>query len=566
MMRTLAIAFSVLLMAGAAFGQSQWPASKVVFDDTETLQEKLDGGDLGPGSSAAGHTVIAHEAIPGAPSNPEQLYMVADAAGACDISTSGSARALISWNGAAWVTSCDGASAGAETNDLEAAAANVEDDEVFVGTGSGTGAYRALSTCTSGTETLRWTGSVFACDTITGGGGTVDGITADTGGTTTGATVTLNTGTGLTTTRSTDTVTISIDTAGINATHMATASVGSLEIIDQGIGVDDLGNNVVDGANVIDGSLGLADLAAAARPAFESGSGTTKTRTDTDDLVVGEGQADGDDALLFDVSNSALTLNGPADGSGAKLILEPPEAVGSVLTVREGSNNGVDYVDLSAPPALSGILDLDFEDGWVDVDRRLLWDSDTDASWGAAETDVYIGGAGAGTSAGFSRLVVQLEGFEFNTATGVYLYLIDEAGTVTAGNSYEGRAEKIDNAAYVLTTSASAMTLQNALYGFMTALGYVQTGLATDGTGGAANLYGWVNITLPTGDPADRHRFSWEFTALTSGYIAARGTALYNAAMPGGASVLAGGIMIQTNSGSDTMDLTNARARVWGIK
>lgn len=62
---------------------------------------------------------------------------------------------------------------GAEVNDLEATdPPTVEDDEVYVGTGTGAGTFVALQNCNDTTGKLDWNGSAFVCNTDqTGGGG-----------------------------------------------------------------------------------------------------------------------------------------------------------------------------------------------------------------------------------------------------------------------------------------------------------------------------------------------------------------------------------------------------------
>jgi len=50
----LPILLALLLFATNATGQSSWPASKVLFDDAETLQFKFDEGDLGGGGTPTG--------------------------------------------------------------------------------------------------------------------------------------------------------------------------------------------------------------------------------------------------------------------------------------------------------------------------------------------------------------------------------------------------------------------------------------------------------------------------------------------------------------------------------
>ena len=73
------------------------PASSVVMGDAETLQTKFDEGDM----QSAIRTVVA--ALPGAPTDLNQTYIVTDAATLDDCSTgAGSLLSHCSWDGSAW--------------------------------------------------------------------------------------------------------------------------------------------------------------------------------------------------------------------------------------------------------------------------------------------------------------------------------------------------------------------------------------------------------------------------------------------------------------------------------
>jgi len=109
-----------------------------------------------------------------------------------------------------------------EINSLEAdGAVGILDDEVFVGSGGGTGAYLALPDCGSSGDKLLYTASTntWSCGIDAGAGGGMTGFTVagDSGGgqsITDGNTLTLAGGTALTTVDSaTDTVTFNVDVA-----------------------------------------------------------------------------------------------------------------------------------------------------------------------------------------------------------------------------------------------------------------------------------------------------------------------------------------------------------------
>jgi hypothetical protein len=92
----------------------------------------------------------------------------------------------------------------------------IENDEMLMGTGSGTAAFIAMpttgggSSCHGAGEALQYNTSTntWACLTGLGAGGTVDDITADDLDTTTGANITIAGGSGITTSVAADTVTI----------------------------------------------------------------------------------------------------------------------------------------------------------------------------------------------------------------------------------------------------------------------------------------------------------------------------------------------------------------------
>ena len=56
---------------------------------------------------------------------------------------------------------------GGESNDLEASVGSVEDDEVFIGTGSGSGTYISVPVCLS-SQKIHWDGSTLSCTTDQG--------------------------------------------------------------------------------------------------------------------------------------------------------------------------------------------------------------------------------------------------------------------------------------------------------------------------------------------------------------------------------------------------------------
>lgn len=81
------------------------------------------------------------------------------------------------------------------------------DDQLLVSDSTSAATWQTLTDCTGAGKALTYATATNAlgCNTITGGG--ITGLTADSGGTTTGTTVTLEGGSGITTTRSIDTIT-----------------------------------------------------------------------------------------------------------------------------------------------------------------------------------------------------------------------------------------------------------------------------------------------------------------------------------------------------------------------
>ncbi len=67
---------------------------------------------------------------------------------------------------------------GTEANDLEEhAPPSIEDNEIYVGTGSGAGSFIALQDCADGTHSLDWNGSAFECiANSSGGAGDIEAI------------------------------------------------------------------------------------------------------------------------------------------------------------------------------------------------------------------------------------------------------------------------------------------------------------------------------------------------------------------------------------------------------
>lgn len=321
----VALIGSLVLSGGVAISASIWPASFVYFTDGEQLQEKFDGGDLGGGGS------FTPDADPGV----DHSGYVAGHGNGADCSA-GSYPLGVDAAGA--VVGCTDASTEVDSIVAVHAALPNAHHTPTVDTNA--------STLCTGTDVLNGSGSCVAM----GGGGTVTGILADTGGTTTGATITLGTDDALVTTRASDVVTISISPNSIDGTDLATGSVSTLEIVDGTIDILDMGSNSVDSGTIIDGEVALADMAAAARPGTESATGVTKPRTDTDDWIVGDGQCDaGADCLLYDVSTGLLNLASPTDGSGGGIVIQGPDATGASFTLNEaGDSSGGNYWGVTA--------------------------------------------------------------------------------------------------------------------------------------------------------------------------------------------------------------------------
>ena len=199
-------------------------------------------------------TVVS--ALPGAPTNVAQTYIVTDGAGNDDCAVgSGSILVHCAWTGAAWQALGGGTGTGTVDGLSADSGGTTTGATVTIAGGTNVTTTRSVNTITidasggghtiedEGTPltqraTLNFVGAQVACAddagnsetdcTVSGDGTGVSGIAATTGGTATGATVTIA-GSGLaSTSRSTDTITVAVSTDAANLTGtLAPARLGA---------------------------------------------------------------------------------------------------------------------------------------------------------------------------------------------------------------------------------------------------------------------------------------------------------------------------------------------------
>lgn len=131
-MTRIFILLFVALMALPSFGQSRWPAEKVLFSDSETLQSKFNDGDL------KGVDVGTFASLP--PSGvSDGLFVVIDCATVACTAGSGAIWGTRQWDGSAWKT------VGLNATDLCTGSESLRGDgSCTVPSGGGTGVQAAL--------------------------------------------------------------------------------------------------------------------------------------------------------------------------------------------------------------------------------------------------------------------------------------------------------------------------------------------------------------------------------------------------------------------------------------
>ncbi len=220
-----------------------------------------------------------------------------------------------------------GAHISAEVNDLESNdPPSILDDEIYVGTGSASGAFAALSACAAGTEAVRWTGTAFTCDTITAPAPGFDEITS---GTNTSGVMVVGTGGAISVTGSGTVVATSGDSA---SNFFVSGTINDLRMADSHSNI----NGLVSSSRIILEERGGADPTAdgdiewdtttetikvgddaAATLEFHPGAHTADTNANTacsgtDTYYDGEGNCD-DISALYEPLDTAIPRTNVAE-------------------------------------------------------------------------------------------------------------------------------------------------------------------------------------------------------------------------------------------------------------
>jgi hypothetical protein len=168
-----------------------------------------------------------------------------------------------------------------------------------------------------------------------------------------------------------------------------------------------------------------------------------------DDLVAGRSACDGGtDCITLEALTGNIVCNSPDGIAGCGFQGVAPAATGATITLPEATDNGTDKIILKAEDALAQDVTLLFNDtGGITGYRQavLLWDSDVDAAWTNDESEVEIGYfvpvTGDPRLADFSKIRIEFEGFQPTTATGTFLYMIDEEGEIVGDDGGEDNYE-----------------------------------------------------------------------------------------------------------------------------
>jgi hypothetical protein len=293
----------------------------------------------------------------------------------------------------------------------------------------------------------------------------------------------------------------------------------------------------------------------------ESVGGITSTVTATDDFRLGTAlceDAAGVDApcLYYNVATGTLTLNRPQDGSPARMEIVSGQAAGDSQELAcEATDNGQACIYVQAPDQLVEPVQL--------VARSLLWDSDVDApGWGATENDVVLGGSTLNDTTHLRRIEIEIDGVRFTTAqvgppapSILYGYVLDPAGTaLTGGNYYYESALRHSN----ILGAAWEVGKNEGFFSF--GLPRVSTS-----TNVGNYLSGTVTLWMPAIAGAS-YRATWDLlhreggTSSAARIVRVEGSVDYSAASSGNPT----GIMLQTYSPTDYLDMSAARVRIYG--
>ena len=163
-----------LLFALPALGQSIWPASKVQFADTDTLEAERDR-----------ERVFTHSTLPtcnaGAKGN---VFTIDNGANTSDCITGGGTDFVECGCDGTIYRPLSGGGTAVEINDLAGDGIfGISDNFIALGTGGGTAGYIEVDDCNVTTEKLNFDGTGFTCETdqTGGGGGKWNDITAPDG-------------------------------------------------------------------------------------------------------------------------------------------------------------------------------------------------------------------------------------------------------------------------------------------------------------------------------------------------------------------------------------------------
>lgn len=268
--------------------------------------------------------------------------------------------------------------------------------------------------------------------------------------------------------------------------------------------------------------------------AWADGASTISARSSSKDISMGGG------AVTVDVSAGTTTCTVVGCGFETR----GNQSTGETWCFNESVDDGDTYQHCKIGPA-----DLSANEQ-VRVDLPLLaWDSDTDATWGAAENPIDIGwqttGGDQRLDDGINLIRIQFWDIDPNSATALYAYLLDDEGAQITEHT-----DLDDELRHSVQTGSNAMVIASGT----TDVDYIRL---TDGGNASTNFVGECVIHVRA-SPVLWECETWS-TVTTSGPVLTYSSGIYNGTPTDPISGLSfvGGLT------TETFDLTNARARVW---